>query len=399
MAGGTFRDQRTGCASQSEQERGRGGDTASRLGSGRRQEQERGRGGDTASRLGSDRREEQGPSLPHLRGFSELSFPPPGGAPLAGQQEPAPPSARRTDAPPVAGPPSVGRRPRRPGPAPPPRRRSPRRGRAQTPAAREEPGSRDFGPTRRPPWTPKLQGRASPQAPEPSLASRPPVTPPQPRGPKTSRGPRSASHSLGMLRPLRVRSGSDAPSSGPARATRNLAGLRSSFPAPARPPPARAPRSPAGPPAPGVRPRAAHSPRAPSAARAPLGCRPGRAQGGRAHRPGRGRGRLPAAEFSWEWSRGSAGGRRRWTHALPARAGPARPAGGRRPRAALPPPAARSRVRPAGPRGARAPPRALRPASPRRRAAPRPPQPAPGASSPSACRAAPSLQARCRFNS
>lgn len=202
-----------------------------------------------------------------------------------------------------------------------------------------------------------------------------------------------------MLRPLRVRSGSDAPSSGPARATRNLAGLRSSFPAPARPPPARAPRSPAGPPAPGVRPRAAHSPRAPSAARAPLGSRPGRAQGGRAHRPGRGRGRLPAAEFSWEWSRGRAGGRRRWTHPLPARAGRARPAGGRRPRAALPAPAARSRVRPAGPRGARAPPRALRPASPRRCAAPRPPQPAPGASPPSACRAAPSLQARCRFNS
>lgn len=39
MAGGTFRDQRTGCAAQSEQERGRGGDTASRLGSDRRQEQ------------------------------------------------------------------------------------------------------------------------------------------------------------------------------------------------------------------------------------------------------------------------------------------------------------------------------------------------------------------------
>nr|CAI9713654.1 unnamed protein product [Rangifer tarandus platyrhynchus] len=162
MPGRTSRDQRTGFVAQTERELGRRGDTASRLGSDGREEQDWAEAGAPVGgnfteqwAVGEDpclliQEEDMGQSpsqavreggacgyqgawkdpdlpmmmaklagshlyppdlgsqSPHLWGFSELSLPPPGGSPLAGRPEPAPSSARRTDAPPVAGQPSVG---------------------------------------------------------------------------------------------------------------------------------------------------------------------------------------------------------------------------------------------------------------------------------------------------
>lgn len=289
----------------------------------------------------------------------------------------------------MAGPPSVGRRPRRPEPAPPPRRRSPRRGRAQTPAAREEPGSglQRLRTDTKATLDAQAPGRASPQAPEPSLASPPPSRPPQPRGPLTSRGPRSAQPQSGAARtsPGAFRLGRPFLGSSP----RGRQPFRSPalLPCPRAAAPCPSPRSPAGPPAPEVRPRTAHSPRAPSAARAPLGSRPGRAQGGRAHRPGRGRGRLPAAEFSWEWSRGRAGdGAGRSTRSPPAPGPRAGLEGGGRERRFLRPPRVRGcgRQAPAAPEPLRAP-----SARPLLAAAPRPGLPSPRRAPPRRLPAAP----------
>ena len=202
-----------------------------------------------------------------------LRFPSPGGSPLAGPPEPAPPFACRTDAPPVAGQPlpsAAGCRgglelafhSRGPQAEPGARRLSPRPAhpppRMSQPRLRADPCRPGRGRLRVPHTSDRRQGHlghpsskegevpgfwsASPGESAPVTPSLPSLPP---RGSATSQGPALPSNSLGQFGPLQVDSGPDAPSSGPPCAVGNrLSSLQPSFPLPSRPPPRPSPRLP-----------------------------------------------------------------------------------------------------------------------------------------------------------
>ncbi|CAI9179107.1 unnamed protein product [Rangifer tarandus platyrhynchus] len=238
MPGRTSRDQRTGFVAQTERELGRRGDTASRLGSDGREEQDWAEAG---APVGGNFTEQwavgEDPCLliqEEDMGQSPSQAVREGGA--CGYQgawkDPDLPMMMAKLAGSHLYPPDLGPR-------------------AQTPAPREEPGS---GLQRlRTDTKATLDAQAPGQGKSAGSGALPgesaPVTPPTKSRPPDVSGP--------PLCRATVWGGSDAPSSGPARAAGNLSGLRPSFPAPARTPPAQAPSSPAGPPAPGARPRAA----------------------------------------------------------------------------------------------------------------------------------------------
>lgn len=163
----------------------------------------------------------------------EVGSPSPSGSSPAGQPEPAPPFAFRTDGPPVAGQPLLSPgchggpravlpkplptpRAPRPGPRPahPPPQMSHLRLRTEPcrPGRSLAPGSRYFGQTPRPPCpsagAPELQARGGPRGPRElpprqSAPVPPSLSPLPPRGSPTSPGAALSSNSLGRLGPPR----------------------------------------------------------------------------------------------------------------------------------------------------------------------------------------------------
>lgn len=193
-----------------------------------------------------------GPSLPHLRGFSSVSLSPRPAAPAGGAagSPRRPPPAGRT--PPVAGHPrSAGGRG---GPGRPPLPPQVPAQRPRTDSAARESRAQDFGPTRRPPWTPKLQeGKSAGSGARPGESA--PPSPPNLAAPRHLGAPALPATVWGCSDLSGCVQAPDAPSSGSSRATRNLARSpvllpcpRATAPRPSPPLPQRAP-GPRGPPA------------------------------------------------------------------------------------------------------------------------------------------------------